>query len=242
MRALLWPTIVTAFGLALLLTLGTWQLERLAWKSSLTAKRDAHLAAPVFDVTPDSQPTEPLEFRRVTVRGTYLHDREFHLLARTYKGSAGIHLVTPLVGADPAADAPVILVNRGWVPNEFSDPATRPGSQVTGIVTVEGIARAMPRRRGWFAPKNEPSRNVWHSVDIGQISAALGRPVAAFIVEAGPAPNAGGIPLGGQTRLSLRNDHLGYAVTWYTLAVALAAIYVFFVGRVLKRSPAAGTE
>ena len=234
-RLLVWPTIIAGPGLALLLGLGTWQLERLEWKNALIAERDSRMAAPVASFDIDSQPLGPLNFRRVSVRGEFLHHQEFHLLSRTSKGRAGIHVVTPLIPRPEIAGHPTILVNRGWVPNALSDPGRRHEGQTSGIVVVEGIARTEVGRQGWFAPENDPAGGVWHRLDVGQISDVLGLP--PFVIEAGPALNLGGFPIGGQTRVQIRNDHLGYAIIWYTLAAALAVIYLLFVRQKFMRQP-----
>ena len=236
-RLLVWPTIIAGPGLALLLGLGMWQLERLEWKNALIAERDSRMAAPVASFDNDSQPLGPLNFRRVSVRGEFLHHQEFHLLSRTSKGRAGIHVVTPLIPRPEIAGHPTILVNRGWVPNALSDPGRRHEGQTSGIVVVEGIARTEVGRQGWFAPENDPAGGVWHRLDVGQMSDVLGLPLPPFVIEAGPALNLGGFPIGGQTRVQIRNDHLGYAIIWYTLAAALAVIYLLFVRQKFMRQP-----
>ena len=136
--------------------------------------------------------------------------------------------MTPLV----RRDGPPVLVNRGWVPKDRKEPASRSPGQVAGEVSVDGIARVSQVRTGWLSgmiPDNQPDRNLWFTMDLPAMAAALGLPeVAPLYVEAGPAPNPGTYPLGGQTRVSLPNDHLQYAATWFLLAIALAVIYVVF--------------
>lgn len=234
-RVLLWPTLITVHGLALLLAFGTWQLERLEWKNSLIAERESRLAAPAFGLDLGLQSFEALNFRRVSVRGEFLHDWEFHLLSRISKGRAGIHVVTPLAPRPGISNYSAILVNRGWVPNELSDPQLRREGQVSGLVDVEGIVRTDLELQGWFVSENDPAKGLWHGIDFDRMSNVLGMSIAPVVVESGPAPNPGGFPIGGQTRIHLRNDHLGYAITWYALAAALAAIYLLFVRRELKR-------
>ena len=176
-----------------------------------------------------------LNFRRVAVRGEYLHDQEFHLLSRTSKGRAGIHVVTPFMPRPALSGFQVILINRGWVPNELISPQRRRAGQIEGVVDVAGIVRTDSKRRGWFTPENDPTAGVWHHVDIEQMADALGSTVAPFIVEVDAPPIPGGYPVGGQTRTKLRNDHLEYAITWYTLAAALVIIYLAFAVGELKR-------
>ena len=234
-RPLLWPTIVTAPGVALLAGLGTWQVERLEWKTALIAERESRLARPVAALRRAPERVDDLDFRRVAVRGEYLHDREFRLLSRTSKGRAGVHVVTPLLLRPALPGIRVVLVNRGWAPNELADPERRQAGRVEGLVDVVGVARAGSGRRGWFAPENDPAAGVWHRVDVERMADVLGSSVAPFVVEADASPNPGGYPIGGQTRARPRNDHLGYAITWYALAVALAVVYLTFAARELGR-------
>ncbi len=226
---------MTAPGVALLAGLGMWQVERLEWKTALIAERESRLARPVAALHRAPERMDDLDFRRVSARGEYLHDREFHLLSRTSKGRAGVHVVTPLLLHPPLPGVRTVLINRGWAPNGLTDPERRRAGQVEGLVDVVGIARMESGRRGWFAPENDPAAGVWHRVDIERMADVLGSTVAPFVVEADASPNPGGYPIGGQTRVRLRNDHLGYAITWYALAVALAGVYATFAARALGR-------
>ncbi len=208
---------------AVLLGLGSWQLERLDWKQALIAERAARLAAPPLPLpsgpsTPEAPGT--LDFRRVELSGHYRHQDELLLVAPSIRGQAGYHVVTPL--ERPGGD--LVLVSRGWIPYRLRAPETRPRGQIEGLVTVTGIARTAARQ-GLFVPDNEPDNGLWYWRDLAGMADHLGREVAPFLVEAGPEPNPGGYPVGGQTRAGLPNDHLGYALTWYALAAALIAIY-----------------
>jgi len=235
LRPLLGPTLAALLGVLVLLGLGTWQLERRAWKLDLIAARAAGLAAPPIEL-PDRIPDPAaLDYHRVWVEGRFRNDREFDLIGRFSGDKPGYQIVTPLILADGSA----VLVNRGFVPLAAKDAASRPASQLDGTVRVEGVAR-LPTAPGWLTPANQPAGNVWFYPDLAQMAATAGlsrvRPV---LIEAGPAPNPGGLPIGGQTQIDLPNDHLQYAVTWYSLAVALAVIYGIFCHRHLSgdRSP-----
>ncbi|MBI3515628.1 MAG: SURF1 family protein, partial [Proteobacteria bacterium] len=132
------------------------------------------------------------------------------------------------------ADRGAVLVNRGWVPLAARLPAARPSGQVEGTVRIEGAVR-LSSVPGWFTPANEPGGNLWFYPDVAQMAAAAGLSrVSPVFVEAGPAPNPGGLPIGGQTQVELPNDHLQYAITWYSLAAALAVIYGLFCHRHLS--------
>jgi surfeit locus 1 family protein len=222
-RPTLGPTLFTIPALMVLLGLGTWQVERLQWKQALIAEREARVSAPAIAVPSDSD-IAALEFRRVKVTGHFLHDREMYLAARSLNGNAGFHVVTPFM----AEDGIMVLVDRGWIPLDRKDPATRVEGEVPGTVTIEGLIRqgGVPR---WFLPDNSPGKNVWFYVDIAAMAVQSGISTARpFFIEAGAAKNPGGYPIGGQSRVELPNNHLQYALTWYSFALTLVVIYLIY--------------
>jgi surfeit locus 1 family protein len=216
------PTLIAGIGIVLLLALGTWQLFRLAEKNAINAFRAERAAAAAVPLPARVDDLAAWEFRRVSVTGTFDHGRELHVNARSQRGNTGYDIVTPLRRAEGSP----VLVNRGWVPYSRKDAAARAEGQVAGPVTVEGILRTEPRK-GWLMPTNSAERNEWFWFDLPAMKQAASIPDAApFYIEAGPAPNPGGFPVGGQTLIALPNNHLQYALTWYALAIALGVIYV----------------
>jgi surfeit locus 1 family protein len=227
--SLLWPTVFAAGALVVLLGLGTWQVERLHWKEGLIAERQAAMAAAPAPLPKTLDEARALDFHRVRASGTFLNDREFFIGAVDDIGHNGYQVVTPLRLDDGA----VLLVNRGFVPEARKDPASRAAGELPGEVAVSGILRLPPRGKpAWFVPDNSPERNYWFYVDVPAMARAGGLDdVLPFYVEADATPNPGGLPVGGQTRISLPNNHLQYAVTWYGLAVVLVVMYAVFVRR-----------
>jgi surfeit locus 1 family protein len=133
-------------------------------------------------------------------------------------------VVTPLA----LAGGGHVLVERGWVPQARTDPATRRDGQIAGPVEIVGILRAGGRPSGW-TPDNQPEDGVWHYVDVAAMAARAGLADARdFVVVAGPAASPGGLPIGTRFAVEVANNHLQYAVTWYALAVVLAVIYLIY--------------
>lgn len=233
-RGLLWPTIAMLAGLALLISLGNWQMRRLAWKQHLTesiAERVHRDPVPVDRVDAAAARGDDIEYTRVVAEGQWLHDREMHLYALDASHGPGFYIITPL----KLADGSVLLVNRGFVPNELKDPVRRAEGQVGGDVRVVGLVRA-PEEHGAFVPPNDPKRNIWYWRDIAAMGDAAAGEIAdaskrihGFFVDAEkePAP-PGGWPVGGTTRLELPNRHLEYALTWYGLAATLVVVFAAF--------------
>lgn len=213
--------IIWVICVAALLALGIWQLERRVWKLDLI-DRVAHRihAEAVAIPEPASWPAVNRgddEYRRVTVSGRFLHDRETLVQALTVDGP-GFWVVTPL----EIAGGKTVLVNRGFVPAERREPTTRGEGNPPGLVNVTGLLR-ISEPGGGFLRTNDPGSNRWYSRDVAAIASARGLAQAApFFIDADASPNPGGWPRGGLTVISFPNNHLIYALTWFTLAVMLA--------------------
>jgi surfeit locus 1 family protein len=235
---LVWPTIAALGALAVLVGLGTWQMQRKAWKEGLIAAIAQRTRAPPIPL-PAAVPSDDrtglgLEYVRVRVAGRFLHEHERHLYAPGKQGPGWL-VFTPLV----LDDGRVVLVNRGWVPDALKDPAKRPQGQTDGGQEVLGLLRG-PREREMFAPDNDAARNHWYWRDISAMwgcAAGPGKPAYcaaedklyrnSIDAEAGPQA-AGGWPRGGTTLVDLPNRHLEYALTWYGLALTLIGVYLAF--------------
>ena len=221
----LWPTVLTLLGLAVLVGLGTWQLDRLAWKRDLIALRAAQLAAPAEPLPATAEDWRSWDFRPVVVRGEFRHDLEQLFGVAAIEGRLGHHVLTPLLRPDGTA----VLVDRGWVPADRAHPAARREEQIAGPLQVSGIARYRGEDRpGWFTPGNEPGQGLWYWYDLPTLEAALGLELLPVVIEADGAANPGGLPIGGQTRTELPNSHLQYAITWYGLAAGLFGVWISF--------------
>lgn len=232
-------TLAAGLTLAILLGLGTWQLQRLEWKAALQARIDQGLAAPPVAELPAlaSNPAD-WDYRRVQVTGRFLHDSEFHLLGRSFERRAGIEIVTPLIADHPALSGP-LMVHRGWVPIEQAPAASRPETLPEGEVTVTGILLAPSGKQSWLRPDNEPAANQWYWIDLPAMAWAAGYPEGGpgTLLYAERATDPAALPVGGRLETKLRNDHLQYAVTWYALALVLVVIFVLFHYRPLEREP-----
>lgn len=246
---LIWPTLAALAGLAVLVGLGNWQLERKRWKEDLLAKIAARVHAEPVALGRAEQLAAKrgdAEYRHVSARGRFHHDKEQYLYA-TGPAGVGWHVYTPL----ELASQQVVWVNRGFVPDAKKAPQSRPEGQVAGEVEVRGLVR-FPAGKGLFTPENDVQHNLWYWPDIVAMTAAAfpegpqnaaerpQRPAMLPLVieaDAGPAP-PGGLPRGGVTRLELPNRHLEYAVTWYGLAVTLIGVYLAFAISRLRASRA----
>ncbi|WP_447953375.1 SURF1 family protein [Sphingopyxis chilensis] len=217
--------LIAALGLA---ALGVWQIERRAWKHELVAAVDARIhAAPVPAPGParwDAVNARDDAYQRVAATGTFRHDRETLVQAVTDRGP-GFWVLTPL-------ETPgfTLLVNRGFVPNDRRDAATRAAGNVAGPVTVTGLLR-VTEPGGAFLRSNDPAGGRWFSRDVTAIARARGlRNAAPYFVDADASPNPGGYPVGGLTVVRFRDHHMVYALTWF----ALSTLSLFFAWRLWR--------
>ncbi len=205
-------------------SLGTWQIQRRAWKLDLIAQVEAQLAR---DPIPAPGPARWPEFGPqhnylpVRAQGVFLHEKQTLVGALTAHGS-GYWVMTPML----TTRGFFVLVNRGFVDSAHREPAER-GEVVGGtqVVTVQGLLRTS-EPRGRLFQDNRPAEDRWYSRDVQAIGAARDLPPdasAPYFIDADGTPNPDGWPVGGLTVVKFRNTHLGYAITWYALALLTVA-------------------
>jgi surfeit locus 1 family protein len=223
---------------AILIMLGTWQVQRMHWKEGLLATIEARVHAepkPLDAVLSSGPAVADLEYTPVALEGTFVHAAERHFFA-TWNGASGFFVYTPLLR--PQGD--YVFVNRGFVPYDLKDAARRPQSLVDGPVAITGLLRApLVEKPSAILPDNDPGKNLFYWKDIRAMAASAGLPADAAIlgvfVDADDTPNEGGLPVGGVTIVDLPNNHLQYVVTWYGLAAALAAVLGAWLWRNFRR-------
>lgn len=218
---------IAALVTAVCFGLGTWQLERRVWKLDLIERVEARSVAPVVPPPPPAEwpaiAPRDAEYRHVTISGRFRHDLETLSQAVTERGP-GFWVLTPL-----ETDAGfTILINRGFVPSDRRDPATRMAGSVEGLQRITGLLR-ITEPAGAFLRSNAPAADRWYSRDVEAILKTRGiERGAPYFVDADGTPNPGGLPVGGLTVLTFRNTHLIYALTWFGLslmgAIAIASL------------------
>ena len=236
---------MTAFAL------GTWQVQRLGWKTELLARFEDRLVRPPLPlpllIDPDA--IKEFDYRRVYATGILRHDQEMLVGPRLHDGEDGYLVITPLerVEMDERGRKVTsrILVCRGWIPKRFKEQTVRlkQGGQralPNATVTVQGLLRE-PWKKNMFTPANNPEKGAWYFLDIKEMAEYVGSQVVW--IEETMQPDlqetyhreARGIPIGRAPEVNLRNNHLQYIFTWYGLALATSVMFYM----VIRRQPTA---
>jgi len=232
-RGVVVPTIFAVICVAILLGLGKWQLDRKVWKEDLIATITARLSAPPESLPPRVQWTQfdaaKDEYRRVTFAADYLIGEQALIYTagsafRPDVSGAGYWVFTPA----KLADGSIVVVDRGFVPLGRKNMASG-GEGAPGKVDVVGVVR-WPEKRGMFTPNDEPQHNIWYLRDPRVIAAAKNwGAVAPFYVDQESPQPPGGWPRAGKLSVSLPDNHLQYAITWFLTAAGITGVYLFWL-------------
>ena len=157
---------LTAFAL------GTWQVQRLGWKTRLIAQLEDRLIRDPLPLPPQIDPSAVKEFdyRRVYATGYFRHDQEMLIGPRMRDGSNGYLVITPL---EREGKGSTVLVNRGWISKKFLKQSDRQGSLPQQQVTVEGLLRE-PWKKNLFTPENNPEKGEFYFPDVEQMARFTG--------------------------------------------------------------------
>ena len=236
-------TLVCLICIAILCGLGVWQLQRKVWKENLIATMNERLNAapqPLPSVWGGITQASD-EFRRVEFTAEFLPGQE----ALVY--TAGSPLRSDVKGPGywvfaPARlpDGSIVVVDRGFVPLDRKDVATRAAGVPKSTVDIIGVLR-WPEERSTFTPREEENGNVWFVRDPTGMSVRAHWDAQApfYIDQESPVP-PGGLPKPGKLEVHLPDNHLQYAITWFGLAAGLLGVYAWWlVGRLRARRGAA---
>jgi surfeit locus 1 family protein len=247
---LLLPTALMLAALAVLTGLGTWQLQRMTWKDGIIeglkdgARRSPIPFADWLDTATISSGTDRRyvvdgrEFVRIEATGRFQHEHESYAYT-VRNGRPGYAVFTPLL----MANGNIVVVNRGFVPQELREPASRPNSLPSGTLTIRGMTRK-PTVPNFFTPPIDTARRISFSGSAGSHPmAGTERSPVGIYIEAEPSDTKIRWP---QPRTSadllaiIPNRHLEYALTWFGLAATLIGVFVAFAAGRLRAGPNIG--
>lgn len=152
--------------------LGTWQVQRLEWKTNLIAKCEDRLIRDPLPLPPrlDPDAIADFDYRRVLATGRFRHDQEMLIGPRMREGENGFVVVTPL---EREGEGSTVLVNRGWISKELCEQKDRGDGLEKGVVTVQGLLRE-PWKKNMFTPDNKPEEGKFYFPDVHQMAEVSG--------------------------------------------------------------------
>jgi surfeit locus 1 family protein len=226
LRRIAFPVLLGIAGCAVLIALGTWQLRRLEWKDAILAQIEAKIAA-----EPVALPGAPDRARDiylpVTVSGA-LGGEELHVLTSRKEEGPGYRVISVLTAEDRR-----VMVDLGFVPEAQKD-----ASRMAGAVTVTGNLHWPDETDGW-TPAPDAARGIWFARDVPAMVAALGTEQVLVVAREVTGADLGVTPWPIDTA-GIPNDHLNYAITWFSLAAVWAAMAGLLAWRAV-RSAQGGT-
>ena len=228
-----WVTLLVLLLMIILARLGVWQLDRLQQRRESNLILAATLAASPLDLANDHLPedTATIKNRQATASGTYDFDYQVMLKVQNWEGTAGAHLITPLVFADGET---AVLVDRGWIPETENNPDGRAKYNLVGEVRVNGAIAQSQVLKGRPSSATQEAQEQWYRVDIEGIQRQMPYKLLPIYLLQAPEGN-----LTPPFRSEPENDlsegnHLSYAMQWFIFCLGLGTAYVIFVNRQIK--------
>lgn len=208
-------------GCAILASLGTWQVQRLGWKESILAEIDSRISADPSPL-PASPDPDADKYLPVKVTGTIVGD-ELHVLVSVKHVGPGYRIIAPF----QTDDGRLILLDRGFVPTEDKN-----ASRAVGPMSVVGNLH-WPNEIDGYTPEPDVAGNTWFARDVPRMAAALGTEPVLLIARSETDPSITPLPV---DTVGVPNDHLQYAITWFSLAFIWAAMTIYFLWRTRAKS------
>ena len=234
-RSLLFPALFGIMGVAILVALGTWQLQRLDWKRGIIAEAEQKMAA---EPVPVPASVDPGRDHRLHVTATgYLERAEIHVLMSTKASGPGYRVIVPMeLARDDRRTGRRIMVDLGFVPERLKSLADReppsvrlqkrhPRDRVTGYLY-------WPDEVDSFTPPPDRGRDIWFARDVAAMAEELGTEPVLLVSATHPD---GDLPRPMPPGIDIPNRHLEYVLTWYGLAIVWATMTLIWIRR-LRRS------
>ncbi|MBY6056870.1 SURF1 family protein [Leisingera daeponensis] len=219
MRRVIFLLIISGAGLAILIGLGTWQLQRKAWKEGILATIEARIADESADHLPQALDQEADKYRPVRLTGD-IGAEELHVLTSIKDIGPGYRVISPFT----LEDGRRVLVDRGFIPVKEKQAA-----RISGPATIEGNIH-WPQETDSYTPAPDLAGNIWYARNTGRMADHLGTEPVMIVLRASPEGEAGLRPVPVSTS-GIPNDHLQYAITWFSLALIWAAMTLYFLRR-----------
>lgn len=213
------PHVIVFILFIFLAFLGTWQVERRQWKEELLQKVDTNINAPAIPIEGFKNLASD-EFRKMHVSGEFIFDKEFLLLNKTHNGKLGQQVFTPF----KTTDGQIILVDRGWIPTDKETSKPQGQQEITGVIRGKQALNAIGRV---IILENDSLKQIWFWIDLPKMYESNGLAVKDYYLELVNNDKSTSYPIALPQKIELYNEHLQYAITWYSLSIILLLVYYF---------------
>ena len=205
-------SIFVYFFILVFLSLGSWQIIRLNWKIDLINSIEESLK---------SDPVEfngigPINFKKVRFEGILDNSKIIYLYSLNENGEPGFDIVNPI-----SINNKSYLINRGWVPRDFKSK-----KYISNESKFEGVLK-LKSSFNYFKPDNDVNKNYWFTLNDEDLLTYTGKEFSPFIIN-NISEQEGIYPKSKQIGANISNNHLKYALTWFSLAVSIFLIYLYF--------------
>ena len=217
------PFVIVSLCTIFLIYLGSWQLERLKEKENFISTIDLNIQNPPIKMM--SFQNTPELYSKVELTGHFLDNQNIFLYGRrsAYPEKDGYYFLSPF--KDVSGN--IYLVSRAWIPQSTKKNASSFSSKNEETI-IAFVMKGEEKR--FFIPDNDTKNNIWFTLDLQEARQKLGITKSDFYlmqIESLNLPE-GALPLTSTYLNIVRNDHLEYAITWYSLAAFLCIIYFLY--------------
>nr|WP_319247292.1 SURF1 family protein [uncultured Celeribacter sp.] len=223
LKRLIFPIVVGVAGCAVLIWLGVWQLQRLEWKAGVLAEIEAQIGADPVSLPAEIDPS--MKYLPVQVRGQ-IAPGELHVLVSRKQIGPGYLIIAPF----ETSDGRRILLDRGFV-GEAQKDAPRPPVPAADMMTIVGNLH-WPDDMNSSTPPPDRGRNIWFGRDIAAMAKALDTEPVLIVAREPTGAGIEPMPVGTE---GIPNDHMQYAITWFSLAIVWLGMTLFLLWRITTR-------
>lgn len=218
------PFVFALAAIIILISLGNWQLNRLSQKKHFIQAIEANIKNPPINVDTISDNIEL--YTKIGLEGNFLEDKNIFLYGKRSASPEkdGYYLLSPF----KTINNDILLISRGWITQSTKDDFSK-YEQHTETIKIIGIT--LPNeKKSFLVPENDIKKNIWFNIDLNMAQEAVGINIANFYlmqIDSQDLPN-GGKPLSTNYLNKVRNDHMEYAITWYSLAACLFILFLIY--------------
>ena len=200
------------FIISVLIGLGSWQIYRLSWKLDLIAEIENSLKNNPIELSK----ADKKNYLRIKTSGLVDFDKQIYLYNLNDSGNPGFEVVNPII-----VNNENYLINRGWIP---FDKKNQPEINLFDENNIIGTLKLQSKANS-FKPKNDIEKNYWFTLDRDDIFTYTGKRFSKYIIYLNGDYN---VPKPKMITANISNNHKKYAITWFSMAISILLLYLYF--------------